>query len=134
MSLDESRKVNHKQSKEGSEPDEVLDQSMLGIYSKREQWEERFPGISNLNFMEFASKYNLVSGIPRPRANEVVLRAYPSFSSNPAAKNYSLYCKYQLIKYKPWSGEPQNSWDGEEECSNVFIRAYSAFLSTEYAQ
>ena len=134
VSLDESRKINHKQGKEDSESGEVLDPSILSLYSKREQWEEQFPGISNLNFMEFASEYYLINHQPKARSKEVVIRAYPSFSSNPAGKNYSLYCKYQLIKYKPWSGVPANAWDGEEECSDVFTRAYSVFLSTEYAQ
>ena len=37
-----------------------------------------------------------------------------------AGKNYPLYCKYQLIKYKPWIG------------NLVFIKEYTKFLGSDY--
>ena len=31
-----------------------------------------------------------------------VPRVFPVFSSNPKGPNFGLYCKYQLLRYKPW--------------------------------
>ena len=65
--------------------------------------------------MEFAIKYCNSKDGPKPRPTDVVIRAFLSFSPNPAGKNYPLYCKYQLIKYKPWIGTSANAWGDVEE-------------------
>jgi hypothetical protein len=31
-----------------------------------------------------------------------VIKTYPNYSSNPKGPSYGLFCKYQLLKYKPW--------------------------------
>ena len=132
VSLDGNRRINHEDGRHVG--NEALDQSLMNLYSQRAKWEETYPGISALNFMEFATKYCISKAGLKPQSTDVVVRAFPSFSSNPAGKNYLLYCKYQLIKYKPWSDTPKNAWDGEEDSNSIFTRVYNAFLATEYAQ
>ena len=54
-------------------------------------------------------------------------------SPNPALPTFGKYCKNQLIKFKPWVGEPSNAWDGAEESDEMFVNAYSDFLHTDFA-
>ena len=35
---------------------------------------------------------------------------YPKLSSDREDENHCLYCKYALIKHKPWVGEVQHLW------------------------
>ena len=93
VSLDGNRRINHEHLNS-----EALDESLINLYAQRAKWERRFTGISELNFMQFAIKYCNSKDGPKPRPTDVVIRAFPFFSPNPAGKNYPLYCKYRLIK------------------------------------
>ena len=68
------------------------------------------------------------------RGNEVIVRTFPTYNSDPKGKNYGLYCKYQLIKFKPWQTHPHNAWNNLPECDETFISIYKHFLSTNYAK
>ena len=46
-------------------------------------------------------------------------------------KNYGLFCKYQLIKYKPWHLCPLNAWENEEESDTTFVLHWKRFLDSE---
>ena len=57
--------------------------SLLGLYAKRDSSESDFPGISSLNFLQFASSFCKEKlGIAK-RNTCVVIRTYPTYSSNP---------------------------------------------------
>ena len=127
VSLDGNRRINHE-----DPTSEALDESLINLYAQRAKWEKKFTGISELNFMDFAIKYCNSKDGPKPRPTDVVIRAFPFFSPNPAGKNYPLYCKYQLIKYKPWIGTPANAWGDVEESDLVFIKEYAKFLGSDY--
>lgn len=45
-----------------------------------------------------------------------------------------MYCKYQLIKLKPWHNSPENAWDNQLPNEDTYIEAYHSFLQTEYAR
>ena len=64
-----------------------------------------------MNLLEFVSKYTLLKSDLVPRVNEVIIRTFPTYSSDPKGNNYGLYCKYQLLKFKPWRTSPQNAWN-----------------------
>ena len=99
---------------------------------RRAKWEKKFTGISELNFMEFAIKYCNSKDGPKPRPTDVVIRAFPFFSPKPAGKNYPLYWKYRLIKYKPRIGTSANAWGDVEESDLVFIKDYAKFPGSDY--
>ena len=61
------------------------DDSLLDIYAKRGKFQNDFPDVHNLNFA--------------------------NYSPNPKGENYSFYCKYQLLKYKPWHTCQNNVWN-----------------------
>ena len=58
------------------------------------------------------------------------MRTFPKISSNPKGPDFGKYCKYQLIKFKPWEGEPSNAWNNEAESNEMFINMYDYFLLT----
>jgi len=67
-----------------------------------------------MNLLEFASHYDhllkksTVNGEQverlKPRTHPAVaVRIYQKYSSNPLHDTYGMYCKYQLLRYTPWT-------------------------------
>ena len=133
VSLDGSRRVRTGQDDNDNQGDEALDPSVLDHYAVRANWQERIPQILTLNLVQFASAYYVVKGELKHRKQEVVIRTFPDFSPNPSGKNYGKYCKYALIKYKPWSGAVNTAWDGLEDSDENHIQCDHAFLASETA-
>ena len=52
----------------------------------------------------------------------------------PSWPDFGKYCKYQLIKFKPWEGEPSNAWGNKAESDEMFINTYHLFLHTDFAE
>ena len=55
-------------------------------------------------------------------------RIFPNYSPNPSGDNYGLYCTYQLLKYKPWSGSQNDAWYSDSPDNDLFINAWHNFL------
>ena len=70
----------------------------------------------------------------RKRPVPVIVRSFPQHPSNPRGERYGRYCKYQLIKYKPWQGQPSNAWGDVEDTDSNCIQAYHSFLATPSAE
>lgn len=45
-----------------------------------------------------------------------------------------MYCKYQLLKYKPWDTCQNNVWNSTEPTDNSYIKAWHDFLCSPSAQ
>ena len=45
-----------------------------------------------------------------------------------------MYCKYQLIRYKPWRNPIENLWENVEATDELFCEKWSLFLKTELSQ
>ena len=135
VSLDGSRPIccnTHKDSEDSS----GTSPSLLDLYASRTQANTDDP-VRELNFIQFAQKYSIVNGELRKRSTKVIVRIFPSFSPNPQSPNYGQYCKYQLIKFKPWSNFPANAWNGEqntEQTNEYYISAYQRFLEMDTVQ
>ena len=108
--------------------------SMLELYMNGIQYQDNFPNIMSQNIIQFVSTYALSQNDLVYRANQVIVRTFPTYSSDPKSKNFGLYCKYQLLKFKPWQTHPQNAWNNLPECDDTFISTYMHFLSTDYAK
>ena len=100
VSLYGSRRVNPNQHS-ASAP--CTKDSLLDLYAKRLQYVNNFPDIKKMSLLEFITKYRLVKGKLVNQSSLIVPRVFPNCSPNPKGKFYSLFCKYQLLKYKPWS-------------------------------
>ena len=129
--LENSRKVILDEENQG---DEVLQKSVLQDYGERATLSSRYTGLSQLNLMQYVSQYSKVRGELTKRANPYVVRTFPKISTNPGGPDFGKYCKYQLIKFKPWEGQPSNAWNNEEESDEMFINTYDRFLLTDSAE
>ena len=86
----------------------AADDSLLDIYAKRGKFQNDFPDVHNLNFA--------------------------NYSPNPKGENYSFYCKYQLLKYKPWHTCQNNVWNSTEPNADIYIKAWHKFLCSPSAK
>ena len=126
VSLEGTRKINFQANGIESEPSLIDKYATRGDMSFTECRSE----ILGLNFLNFVSKYNVVNGELKKRQKEVIVRTYPSYYSNPTSELYPQYCKFQLIKYKPWSESPSTLWNGFES-NETFCAMWLEFLSTD---
>ena len=77
----------------------VIRDSLVDLYAKRKQEHKE------LNFQEFAMEFDCVQGELKERRTDksrLVLRFFQKYSSNPNGANYSKFCKFSLLRYKPW--------------------------------
>ena len=131
VSLDGSRRVRTNTSVE--DVDTCTDNSLLDVYANREQYDTS-PHVMNLNFLEFATNYKLVNKKLTKLQDNVVPRIFQTYSSNPKGPNFSLYCKYQLLRYKPWRTTQSNAWGDQEASDEILVNCWQQFLETQYAQ
>jgi hypothetical protein len=92
-----------------------IDESYLELYSNRKIHGNNDSNINKMNFSDFVTHFNnklndkkLVS---RNNPINIVVRIYQYFSSNKSDPNYWLYCKYELLRYKPWFEKVENALD-----------------------
>ena len=84
---------------------------LLDVYSLQHQYQTAKTGnLANLSFLAFATKFRLVNNKLAPQSKNIVPRVFPIYSSNPKSPNFGLYCKYQLLRYKPWTIKEENAW------------------------
>jgi hypothetical protein len=129
VSLNGSRRVHLNPECEG---DICTDSSLLDVYANREHYDNS-PPVLNMNFVQFATQFKVVNGKLTELPPNAIPRIFPVYSSNPRSPNFSLYCKYQLLRYKPWKLSQNNAW-GDQEPSEVFITCWHEFLQTPYAE
>ena len=126
VSLDGSRKCKVKNNVLITEP------STLDYYAERmnycPQSEVEF---LNMNFIGFVSNYTIVKDELRKRKSQVIVRTIPNYSADPNGINYAKFCKYQLIKYRPWQNKPSSGWENEEESDITYILHLQRFLETD---
>ena len=107
--------------------------SLLDVYANRQLYDSS-PDVVAMNFIKFATKFKVVNDKLTENPPNVIPRIFPTYSSNPRGSNFSTYCKYQLLRYKPWALTQNNAWNNEEPSAEVFITCWHEFLQTPYAQ
>ncbi len=129
VSLNGSRRVRNT----AEEGESCTDYSLLDVYANREQYESS-QDIMNMNFAEFATTYKVVKNELTKLPENVIPRIFPTYSPNPKGPNFGLYCKYQLLRYKPWRTTQNNAWGGQEATDEILINSWQDFLQTPYGQ
>ena len=67
-----------------------------------------------------------------PRVKEAIVTFYPTPSGNVNGKNYAEYCRFSLIKYKPWVGKDVATvWGGTEQAQEDIIQAWETFKGSD---
>ena len=102
------------------EGESCTDYSLLDVYANREQYHSS-PNVLNMNFVQFATE-------------NIIPRIFPTYSPNPKGQNFGLYCKYQLLRYKPWKTNQNNAWGDQEPTDEVLVNCRHEFLQTPYGQ
>ena len=64
----------------------------------------------------------------------IIPKVFPTYSSSPRGPNFALYCKYQLLRCKPWLRTQSNAWGDVEATSEVLINCWQEFLQSPYGQ
>ena len=116
-----------------SDGDVCTDNSLLDVYANREHYDSS-SDVCSMNFVKFATTFKVVNGKLTKLPPNVISRIFPTFFSNPKGANFPAYCKYQLLRYKPWKLTPNNAPDDQEPSDEVFVRCWHDFLQTPYAQ
>ncbi len=129
VSLNGSRRVRNT----AEEGESCTDYSLLDVYANREQYENS-QDVMNMNFVEFATTYKVVNNELKKLPENVIPRIFPTYSPNPKGPNFGLYCKYQLLRYKPWQTTQNNAWGGQEATDEILINSWQDFLQTPYGQ
>ena len=98
-------------------------------YQKR----PKAPEFENMNFDMFTRIYDVnnksgLQHIPQSRFEKDVRRFIPKFPANPNGKNYWKYCKFQLIRYKPW--RKMSDLFSEDASPEDVIKTYKEFLES----
>lgn len=68
-----------------------------------------------MNFCEFAARFTVTNRekiTAHTRQNRVVT-FQPFFSNSTTSPAYADYCRSQLVKYRPWTGDMHNGWGGQ---------------------
>ena len=111
--------------------DSATNPSTIDVYRHRTRYGTT---LTSFNLLQFTANNSVTRDEPKKRTYPVIVKTFPNYSPDPKGPKYSLYCKYQLIKLKPWQNSPQNAWDNQPPCDDTYISAYHSFLQTEYAQ
>ena len=64
----------------------------------------------------------------RPRDSKVVLMFMPDLPSEPGSPTYTNYCRYSLMKHKPWEDDPNTLWGGADATEKEIQKAWTTFL------
>ena len=131
VSLNGSRRVRDISSID--EGESCTDCSLLDVYANREQYESS-QNVINMNFVQFATTYKVVNNELTKLPENVIPQIFPTYSPYPKGPNFGLYCKYQLLRYKPWRTTQNNAWGDQEPTDEVLINCWHEFLQTPYGQ
>ena len=106
----------------------VKEPSVIDQYANRMELDD---SLLDCNLEQFVSQYSVVKGAIVQRKSPVIVRTIPNYSSNPNGPNYGKFCKFQLIKYKPWLRSPSEIWNNFEESDDIFVDVWHQFLLTD---
>lgn len=131
VSLNGSRRVRIESSLE--EGQLWSDNSLLDVYANRHLY-DRSAEVSDLNFVQFTTQYKIVNKKLSKLPENIVPRIFPTYSPDPKGSQFALYCKYQLLRYKPWKITQDNAWDHGDPTDEHLILKWQELLETPYAQ
>ena len=117
-----------------TEDDKITCESLLDHYANRTKFVKDQEEILTMNFDQFATNFKICNKKLLKQDTNVIPKFFPQFSSNPNSDKYAMYCKYQLIRYKPWLNNIEDAWNNLPETDATFVQQWTNFMSTEYAQ
>ena len=101
---------------------------IVHFYSERSHNVLHDQTILQMNLLQYSSLFYVHNNTVKERKTEVIIRTYPSYLCDPKGKHYPQYCKYQLLKYKPWQGQFSDAWSNLPDADDTYITAYHEFV------
>ena len=129
-SLINARKIRTVQPDDSQDAAHVLEFSILDKYASREQHHSSHPELLNVNFSQFVSQYILREKKIQKRRKPAIPKIWPNYSASASSPNYHLYCKYALMRYKPWTLSPASLWSSAEPTAQEYIDTWRLFLQS----
>ena len=129
VSLNGSRRINLS----SADGEVCSNNSLLDVYANHTQYSSA-NDTNKLNFVQFATQFKVVNKKLTRLPDNVVPRIFPTYSPNPTGPNFSQYCKYQLLRYKPWQITQESAWDNVDPSHENMISKWQEFLQTQYAK
>ena len=108
--------------------------SLLDFSAKRKVFHQSHPNILELNVVNFATQFKVVNKKLQSQPKNAVARTFSNYLPNPKSKTYRMYCKYQLLKYKPCADSPNAAWRYLDPSDDNYISAWRDFLNSAYAK
>ena len=129
VSLDGSRKIKVKSAYVETEP------SLLDNYANRRNIKGCSKEILECNFVNFVANFTIVKNEIKRRPKVDIVRAFPSPYCSPKSSQYPMFCKYQLLKLKPWYYQRSDAWDNnDEEDGDMFCEKWNEYLQSDIGQ
>ena len=130
VSLNYNRKLKKQTERDNADgSDSVVEPNILDNYGDRLHLNNQHNDTDKMNLIEFVQHYKIRNGKLEKRPKQVIPRTFPTYSSNQSSSNYHLYCKYALIKYKPWIGNYGDSFN--EEDTSFYVRKWEQFVRSD---
>ena len=79
--------------------------------------------------MQFVSNFSVQKETIKKRKKPVIVRAFPSPPANPKGPQFGSFCKYQLLKYKPWRSRASDA--RKEDDNDMFCQIWNDFSQSE---
>ena len=114
--------------------DITTNDSLLDVYAKGAMYSDIIPNIMTFNFIAFATKFKLVNNKLAAQPDIIISRVFPVYSLNRKGPNFTLHCKYQLVRYKPWQTTQDNAWGDQTGTDEIYISIWKDFLETSFAR
>ncbi|XP_066936565.1 uncharacterized protein [Clytia hemisphaerica] len=104
--------------------------SFLDDYASRYVYEDN--EIRQSNLIDFVSNWKISAKDKKiqKRKKAVVVRTFPNYSPNPKSDSYPLFCKFQLIKYKPWNDSVDSLWEGLQATNETYCQKWKEFINS----
>ena len=94
--------------------------SLLDVYADHAQYDNS-QQVLDMNFVQFVTTFKLVNSKLEKLPDNVIPRIFPTYFGNPKGPNFVKYCKYQLLRYKPWKISENNAWGSEEPTDETLV-------------
>ena len=103
----------------------VLVNSMVDNYANRNE------NIEHMNFINYVKNHEKKNGkiVDRKQTEQISVRIFPNYSPSYKRKDYWMFCKYQLLRFRPWKEQHVCVLEAKyENTENGWINAWHDYL------
>ena len=116
----------------------IVSPNLLDIYAERVvKFDNKFGDLNKMNFDTFIKTFKTkgkrwTSDCTLVRhTKRVIVQYFPriTYENKTKTKEYANFCKYELVKYKPWVERKSTVWEGESATDEHIIKLWEDFIT-----